>query len=88
MPVLTSHAKGAKHQERVWNFNPSASFFFKRIQASVSSTSSCPAKQNNSSGRVDTLMNAVAVSHAEIRWVMKVVIPIFLGLFLIALVSI
>ena len=63
--ALTSHAKGAKHQERVRNFNLSALLFFKRNQASASSS--------NDSGRVDTMMNAVAVSHAEICWVIKVV---------------
>ena len=47
--------------------------FFKRNQASVPSASSCSTKQSNARGRVDTMMNAVAVSHAEIRWVMKVV---------------
>ena len=72
MCALTPHAKGAKHQERVRNFNPSAWLFFKRNQASVSFASSCPANQSNASGRVDTMMNAVAVSHAQIRWVMKV----------------
>ena len=70
--AFTSHAKGAKHQGRVRNFNPYASLFFKRNQASFSSTSSCPAKQSNASGRVDTVMNVVALSYAEIRWVMKV----------------
>ena len=59
--ALTSHANGAKHQERVRNFNPSASLFFKKNQASVSSASSCPVKQSNASGRVDTMMNTVAV---------------------------
>ena len=53
--ALTSHAKGPKHQERVRNFNPSASLFFKRNQASVSSASSCLAKQSNASGKVDTM---------------------------------
>ena len=81
---FTSHAKGAKHQKRVRNFNPSALLYFKRNQASVSSSSSCPAKQSNAGGRVDTMVNAVAVAHAEIHWVMKVVTSIFLT----ALVSI
>ena len=71
--TLTSHAIGAKHQERVRSFNAFVSLFFERNQASVSSALSCPAKQSNASGRVDTMMNAVAVSHAEIHWVIKVV---------------
>ena len=52
MCVLTSRVKGAKLQERVSNFNPSVSLFFKRNQASVSSASSCPAKQSNASSGV------------------------------------
>ena len=71
--ALTSRTKGAKHQKRVRNFHPSASMFFKRYQGSVSSVSSCRAEQSNTSGRVDTMLNAAAVSHGEIRWVMKVV---------------
>ena len=46
-------------------------FFFKKSQGSILCTFSDTAKAND--GRVDTMMNSVAVFHAEIRWVMKVV---------------
>ena len=69
----TSRANEAKHKERFKNVNLTVLLFFKRNQGSIFSTSSCPAKQTNASGRVDTMMNAATVSHAEIHWVMKVV---------------
>ena len=85
--AFTPHAKGGKHQEKVRNFNPSVSLFFKRNQASVSSGSSCSAKQSNASERVDTMMNVVTVSYAEIRWVMKVLTSHFSYCFCINLNS-
>ena len=68
--ALVSHSKGAKHQERVKNHNPNARLFFAR----QSDKDTLPTdKAAKTTGRIDEMMNSVAVSHAEIRWAMKVV---------------
>ena len=68
--ALSLHAKGTK-QENFRNYNPTVQFFFKKDQGNISCTFSDTTKAND--GRINTMMNSVAVFHAEIRWVMKVV---------------
>ena len=69
--TLSSHTKGTKHQERARNYYPTATLFFQREKTNPPSTSSDTAKAIN--GKIDTMMNSVAVSHTEIRSDMKVV---------------
>ena len=63
--ALISHAGGAKHKERLKTYNPLPSLFFTR-ETNI--------KQNTpkSSEKIDSMLTAVSVSHAEIRWVLKV----------------
>ena len=60
----TSHASSAKHKERLKNYHPLSSLFL---------TIETSAKQNmfKTSEKIDTMLTAVSVSHAEIRWVLK-----------------
>ena len=67
--ALTSHAKGNKHKLNVKNLNPISSLYF---TTNVPKPTSSKNSQLASSSRVDTLISTFAVSHAEIRWVLKI----------------
>ena len=64
--ALTSHSKGNKHQVNVKNFNPVSGLFFKSNSPKSSSS------KNTSNNKIDLMMSTLAVSHAEIRWALKV----------------
>jgi hypothetical protein len=64
--ALTSHSKGNKHQVNVKNFNPVSSLFFKSNSPKPSSS------KDTSNNKIDLMMSTLAVSHAEIRWALKV----------------
>ena len=69
--VLSHHMlKKTKHQEKVRNFNPPC--FSEEIKR-VFPLLQVVLQNKVMVVRVDLMMNAVAVSHAEISWVMKVV---------------
>ena len=69
--TLSSHTKGAKHQEIFRSYKSTGPLFFEKDQGSILCTFSDTTKAND--GRVDAMMNSVAAFHAEILWVMKVV---------------
>ena len=84
--ALVSHAKRAKHQGKVKAFKPISELFYKTstgtttlsassTNSSVASSGSTSTNQSSNSStdqsRVDTLMSALSITHAEIRWVMK-----------------
>ena len=64
--ALTSHSKGNKHQINVKNFNPVSGLFFKCSSSKPSSS------KNTSNKKIDLMISTLAVSHAEIRWALKV----------------
>ena len=63
------HAKGAKHQESFRNYN----------QRSIPCTFNDTRKADD--GRINTMMNPVAVFHAGIHGIMKIVTSHFFLLF-------
>ena len=69
--ALSLHTKGAKHQESFRIYDSTALLFFKKDQGSILCFFSDTTKADD--GRIDTMMNCIAVFHAEICWVMKIV---------------
>ena len=64
--ALTSHSKGNKYHINLKNFNPVYGLFFKS-----NSPKPLPSK-DTSNNKIDLMMATLAVSHAEILWVLKV----------------
>lgn len=68
--ALTFLAWRIKHQKRTRNYNPTANLYFQKGKTNPPSTSTDSA--NTSNVKVDTMMNSVTISVAEICWVLKV----------------
>ena len=68
--ALVSHAKGAKHKERVNNYSPMSSLYFTKERQSNNDSPTC--SSSGSSCRIDSMLSSLAVLHAEIYWVLKV----------------
>lgn len=66
--ALASHSKGNKHQVNVKNYSPVSGLFFKSNPPKPSSSKDASPATN----KIDLMMSTLAVSHAEIRWALKV----------------
>ena len=57
--ALVSHAKGAKHKERINNYSPMSSLYFTKDMQSNDDSPTC--SSSGSSSRIDSMLSSLAV---------------------------